>query len=188
MDGLLVFQVSQVALHAHEIADRWRAWRAARVASNQIGRPLLNVGCASTRVITHPCGDVCLDVDSRRLQRCRGVAVVGDVRSIPYPDGYFGAALVCHVLEHLPSVADAEIAVRELHRVARVVYVCSPGRLLLVNWLVPDHHLWVDNRAGRLEFSERHRSDEIGHHSLSEFWARKDSLEIRALTLSGGTR
>lgn len=94
---------------------------------------------------THGCGDVCLDIDAGACKIC-GQAVeqaVADIRDIPYPDQTFGAAFASHVLEHLPTVADAKQALKELYRVANEVFIAAPSRQSFIAWLHPDHHLWV---------------------------------------------
>lgn len=136
----------ELALQLREEADRWEAWELARATADRVGRPLLNVGCPRRYPGKYPCGDVCLDNDPWRLAVCRSPRpTLGDVRRIPFPAGYFGAALCSHVLEHLPSVADAERALAELRRVAdgRVV-LCWPSRYSLAANLHPDHRLWVE--------------------------------------------
>lgn len=156
----------QAALQLKEHGDRWAAWDAARLAADARGKPLLNIGCPRrsgllwSGIGSYPCGDVCLDISPWRLAACRSPRpTLGDVRAMTrFADRSFGAALCCHVLEHLATVADAEAAVAELARVADVVYVCSPSRLSVSGWLHPEHALWVDHWPdGRLSFEQRVR-------------------------------
>ena len=183
-----MLKTSQFVMSLVENADRRRAWQTARDEADRRGRPLLNVGCPSTRLLrAHPCGDVCLDSDIRRLAGCQAwEQCLADVREIPYPAGTFGAALASHVLEHLPTPEDAERALAELHRVAEVVYVVSPSPLNMVAWAVPDHHLWVSHWPdGSLTFQQRHRGAEAGevlHPLLERLWERKDAAEISLRT------
>ncbi len=152
------------AIQVKENADRWDAYRKARLAADLAGKPLLNIGCPRVygpMSMKYPCGDVCLDIDPQRLESCESSSpTLGDVRRIPFPDGYFGAALCCHVLEHLPTVADAEQALAELRRVADTVFVCSPTRSSLMAWLHPEHRLWVNHLPdGSITFEQRSRGD-----------------------------
>lgn len=181
------FQFHQVCVRLREHADRRDAWEAARAESVRVGRPLLNIGCGSTQWLPTPCGDVCLDSDPRRLANCQASdSRVGDVRAIPYPDHSFGAAVACHVLEHLPTVADGELALAELHRVALVVYVVSPGGDYVGNWLTPDHYLWVNHGPdGTITFEQRARGVAAGepwYPALEAYWRAKENLEIAATT------
>ncbi len=126
---------------------RW-AYRKARDAAGD--KPLLVVGCPSNTG-NHPCGDVCLDVDPAQLTLCQSQRpTLGDVRSIPFPDGYFGACLCSHVLEHLDSIDDVQQAISELQRVTDgPFYILSPSDVQVFAHLNPEHHLLVvptDNR------------------------------------------
>lgn len=158
---IIVVQTCQLLLSVAEHVDRYAAYLAARRAANARGKPLLNVGCPSAYLLSHPCGDVCLDIDPGHLALCRSARpTYGDVRAIPYADSTFGAALCSHVLEHMRTVADAERALAELQRVADVVYICAPSRLGITHWLHPDHYLWVDRLPdGRVRFTQRYRRE-----------------------------
>ena len=118
------------------------------------GKPFLVVGRPKGGH-AHGCGDICLDIDPRVAQECP-VVKVADVRSIPLADGFAGAAFASHVLEHLPSVEDAMLAWRELHRVADVVLVAGPRPLNPIARMVPDHSLWCyQRRDGSLYIEHR---------------------------------
>src|SRR5712671_4475422 len=82
-------------------------------------KPTLNVGCPGERWLTYDdvSFDACLDADPGRLQFCHARRpTLGDIRQLPFASGEFGACLCSHVLEHLPSIADVQRAVRELER------------------------------------------------------------------------
>lgn len=150
--------IAQVGIHLYEHGERMRAWEAARAAADALNKPMLNVGCGVTHFLSHPCGDYCIDANPKRLVGCQARhSIVADVRNLSrFSDKQFGSALCSHVLEHLPTVADAEQAVSELHRVAHHVYILSPSRLLVVAWAHPEHALWVDQLPdGSLRFEQR---------------------------------
>lgn len=110
-----------------------------------IGGPLGAAGWRRTFLFrAHGCGDVCLDLDARACGACPSVEA--DVREIPFPEGYFGAALASHVLEHLDTPADAVTALNEMARVADHVLVACPSKLSPFGWLAPGHNLWVHQR------------------------------------------
>jgi hypothetical protein len=157
MNPLAAAGAWEAAMQWKEHNERAAAYALARARADANRKPLLNVGCPAIRPLQrHPCGDVCLDLDPRILERCQASRpVVGDVRQIPFPNRYFGAALVCHVLEHLPTAEDASTAIQELHRVADAVYICSPSRASIAAWLHPGHRLWVDQHAGTITISQR---------------------------------
>lgn len=176
MPLLPLLQFYQPCLSLKEIADRVRTFTDARQAADESGKPLLNVGCPSTNPMgVHACGDVCLDLDPSRLVRCTAqIQLRGDVREIPYPDGYFGAATCFHTLEHLPTVADVERALAELQRVADRVYVLSPSRWSPTAWLNPGHTIWpIHQDDGSIRFEQRYRGTEHGEVAypiLDQLW------------------
>lgn len=144
--------VQQIA----ENGQRWEAYFLARQAADKRGKPLLNVGCPRIFPGKYPCGDVCLDIDAARLAVCKSdYPVLGDVRSIPYSGGYFGAALVSHVLEHLVAPADVAVALVELQRVADEVYIVGPSKASFLAWVHPEHRLWVSSQNGALMVEQR---------------------------------
>lgn len=139
-EGLTILAIQQVMEHLRELDQRRVDFQQARDYSDSVGKPLLVVGTPKF-VFNHPCGDVTIDINPDVAKWCD--TEIADVRAIPYPDQYFGAAFISHVLEHLPTVQDAYDALEELHRVAEKVFVVSPSKLILVAWLHPEHHLWV---------------------------------------------
>jgi ubiquinone/menaquinone biosynthesis C-methylase UbiE len=175
--GLLAW--CQLALNIEEKQEREWAWAMAREVADALGKPMLNVGCGVGRLNGHKCGDVCLDLDPRRLQVCKApVQVLGDVRSIPYPDSYFGSALVSHVLEHLPSADDAVSALNELGRVADYVFICVPSKNSLMAWTVPGHDLWIVPMATGAVLIEERQWDPTVRALLQSIWDVKDSTEM----------
>jgi hypothetical protein len=82
--------------------------------------------------------------------------IEADIRNIPLPDKWAGAAFASHVLEHLPTPADARIALGELGRIADYVYIVSPRKSNIMAWLHPDHHLWVTQRGHRIRLQQRY--------------------------------
>ena len=159
--GLAVFAGHQGGVLLWEGAQRTARYSAARDYAEGRGKPLLVVGGpwgtspfrTLFRVPGHGCGDICLDLNPQACAGCQFVE--GDIRSIPFPDKFMGAAFASHVLEHLPTVADAEQAVAELHRVADGVWVAYPSRQSLMARLHPGHHLWVAEQDGYITFEQR---------------------------------
>lgn len=127
-------------VQAMEIQERRQIFTQARNYADQVGKPLLVVGSPKLR-FNHPCGDVTIDISPEMARFCD--AEIADVRDIPYPDSYFGAAFCSHVLEHLPTIEDASIALDEMERVAERVFVVSPHKTSIMAWVNPGHHLWV---------------------------------------------
>ena len=125
-----------------ETSERQKAYRQARMTADYLGKPLLVIGVPKRIAwYHHPGGDVTIDVDSSI-----DAAVpyqVADVRDIPYPDKYFGATYISHVLEHLPTVDDVARSLNEMHRVSDAVFIAGPHKTSLTAWLHPDHRLWV---------------------------------------------
>ena len=158
----LAFSLWQGLVMLKQTSERREKYDAARAQADATGKPLLVVGgpygdSPFRRALDMPAhgpGDVTLDLSSRAIEGIPG-GIVGDVRDIPFPDGHFGAVLISHVLEHLPTVDDCEIAVQELHRVADQVYVAGPGKDSALAHVIADHHLWVEEEDGVLYAQER---------------------------------
>ena len=144
-----------------ENSDRSTVYQEAQIYADSLNKPLLVVGGplggkvrGTLGIRSHGYGDVCIDIDPGA---CIGApeAVVGDIRSIPYSDKYFGAVFVSHVLEHLPTVEDCEMAIEELNRVADKAFLCVPSKASFFAWFVPDHHLWITESNGNLRIEQR---------------------------------
>ena len=152
--SLVAFGLSQAITMFVQQKERDENFALATAAAARTGKPLLVVGgpwgnAGLRRALNwpnHGHGDVCLDLEPAACGEPHFVH--GDVRKIPFPAGFFGAAFCSHVLEHLPTPEDCATAVAELHRVADEVFLCVPGRGTIIAWLAPEHHLWVDLREG----------------------------------------
>lgn len=125
---------------AVELKERRQVFRQARDYADSVRKPLLVIGSPKFR-LNHPCGDVTIDISPEMAKFCNGR--VADIREIPYPNGYFGAAFASHVVEHLPTIEDAKTAFNEMERVANRVFIVSPHKTSLMAWIHPEHHLWV---------------------------------------------
>ena len=159
---LFVVFAHQVAVMSAQQEDRDRKYELARAYADHVGKPLLVVsgpyGATGFRralnLPAHGFGDVCIDIAP---EACIDSAqyVEADVRSIPYPDKFFGAAFASHCLEHLPTAQDAIDAVNELNRVADIVLVAYPTPESMVACLVPDHWLWLYQEGNTLYIKQR---------------------------------
>jgi hypothetical protein len=145
-----------------EEQERRAKYNQAANAAVAAGKPLLVIGGpygtsgvrAAFSLAAHGCGDICLDIDARACQSCPS-QMVADIRRIPYDDGYFGAAIASHVLEHLETIDDAVRALDEMHRVADRVWIASPGKSSVIAWLHPGHKLWVEETAHGIIIEQR---------------------------------
>ena len=106
------------------------------------------------RMPAHGNGDVCLDIDRRAL-RGHPYAVVADITSIPFKDKSFGAVFASHILEHLPTVQDAESALNELKRVADGVFIVYPSKQSILAWVKLEHHLWLWQEGNAMCLEQR---------------------------------
>ncbi|MDI6814523.1 MAG: methyltransferase domain-containing protein [Dehalococcoidales bacterium] len=142
--------------------DKNKKYEAASAFAAAIGKPLLVAGGPLgvtwlrrfSKVMAHGYGDVCFDINPRAFDGCP-CGVIADVRHIPFADKSFGAVFASHLLEHLPSVADAQKALAELNRVAEAVFIAYPHRWSIIAWLIPSHHLWIWQKDGETYFKQR---------------------------------
>jgi len=135
-----------------ELKERRQVFNQARDYADSVGKPLLVVGSPKFR-FNHPCGDVTIDISPEMAKFCNGL--VADIREIPYPNGYFGAAFASHVVEHLATIEDAKAAFDEMERVADRVFIVSPHKSSLMAWIHPSHHLWVTPSGGGYIIEQR---------------------------------
>jgi hypothetical protein len=136
---LIGMAVREGLLQAVELRERHQIFNQARADADSLGQPLLVVGAPKWN-FSHPAGDVTIDINPRMGE---SEVEVADVRDIPYPTGYFGAAFCSHVLEHLPTIEDACRALDEMERVADRVFVVSPHKTSIMAQIHPEHRLWV---------------------------------------------
>ena len=132
--------VREGIIQMNELQERHQIFAQARDYADSVNKPLLVVGTPKTS-FNHPYGDVTIDNNPGKL--LDGKTELADVRDIPYPSRYFGAAFASHVLEHLPTVEDACRALDELKRVSDKVFVVSPHKISLAAILYPGHNLWI---------------------------------------------
>lgn len=146
----------QGGVNALQLQERADVFRTATVVAAARGKPLLVVGRPRYR-FNNPCSPdgVTLDLDPAVLAECPASGMVGDVREIALPTGSMGAAGVFHVLEHIPTLEDAQAAWRELNRVADEVFVAYPRKAGLWNHLISTHHLWTYPQGQDLLVEER---------------------------------
>lgn len=141
--------------------EKRRKYQEAEAYAQAAGKPLLVVGGPFGSAFTgrllqfkaHGCGDMCLDLDAQACQGCP--TTVGDIREIPFPDLYFGAAYVSHVLEHMLTLEDAVQAIDELSRVAEDIWIMVPPKASIRGWLHADHHLWLTTVPEGIIIEER---------------------------------
>ncbi|RLC83493.1 MAG: hypothetical protein DRJ03_16980 [Chloroflexi bacterium] len=114
-----------------EAKEREVIYRKALRYARSRKKPLLVVGNPKGR---HGKGDVCIDINPE--PGC----LKADVHNLSmFPDKYFGAAFVSHVLEHIENPRGA---LDELTRVADRVYILTPSPFKLNSWLHPGHK-WI---------------------------------------------
>ena len=147
---IISLAVGEILVQTREIGERHEVYSQARKYADAVGKPLLVVGTPKTS-LSHPCGDVTIDLHTGRVCDTK----IADIRSIPYPDHYFGAALCSHVLEHLSTIDDAFLALAELDRTADQVFIVSPHKNSIAAWFHPGHHLWVTSTGDGYVIEQR---------------------------------
>ncbi len=156
----------QLAVWLSEIRDKNKKYKAAKAYAQKRGKLLLVAGGPwGTKQVrhwlnmpAHGSGDVCLDIDRNAIDG-QPNGVIANITHIPFSDKSFGAAFASHLLEHLPSIDDAEKALAELNRIAEAVFIACPSRQSIAGWLIPDHHLRVWQKGGTVYFKQRGKSE-----------------------------
>jgi SAM-dependent methyltransferase len=148
------------------------------------GRRLLEIGCGAAQcsrwALAQGADVVALDLSGRQLQHSRRIdadtglsvpVIQADAVALPVADGSVDVAFSCYGA--LPFLADAEHAMREVHRVLRpggrwVFSVAHP-----IRWAFPDdpgpagltatgsyfdRRAYVEQEAGRAVYVEHHRT------------------------------
>jgi hypothetical protein len=142
-----------------EFTERNKVYEIAKSCAADLDKPLVVVGGNTVQLwgITisieiHGSGDACFDLNP---DACTANYINADVRDIPLADKYAGAVFCSHLLEHMPTVYDAQLAMQELNRIADAVFICYPSKLNIMAWIHPDHHLWVSIKDGQIQFEQR---------------------------------
>ena len=152
----------QIVVWSGETLQKHSRYKAAVACAKKSGKPLLIAGGPwSDRGIrkwlnmpAHGSGDVCLDIERRAFEG-HPCGVIADVSRIPFSDKAFGAVFASHILEHLPSTYDADMALDELSRVAEGVFLAYPSRQSIGAWLHPGHNLWVWQKGDAIYLEQR---------------------------------
>ena len=168
--GIAGIAIREGVQQSIELKERRQVFKQARDYAGSVGKPLLVVGSPKFR-LNHPCGDVTIDISPEMAKFCDGL--VADIRRIPYPSGYFGAAFASHVVEHLATIEDAKVAFDEMERVADRVFIVSPHKSSVMAWIHPRHHLWVTPSGDGYIIEQR------GNGDLSKEESYVISIEVR---------
>lgn len=164
----------QLTVWLCEIRAKNKKYEAARTYALERNKPLLVVGGPwgakrirrLLKMPAHGGGDVCLDIDRNAIEGYPN-SVVANVVKIPFLDKSFGAVFASHLLEHLPSIDDAQKALAELNRVAEVVFIVYPSRQSIAGGIMPGHHLWVWQEDNTTYLKQRGKSGEKIRSDLS---------------------
>jgi len=134
--AVALYEVSlSLSMHLEDV----RYWEQSKRYCEEIGKPLLLIGMRRGPWMYEQ-GDVTVDLDSKVLDVSGGV--MADVRDMPFAPKQFGVCFCEHVLEHLPTPYDAELAINECARVSdKAVFVCPSPYSLYSNMFLPAHHL-----------------------------------------------
>ena len=130
-------------IQSTEFNERHGLWRWSRDYCSRIGKPLLRIGIRRS-FLEPPNGDVTLDIDPAVLAIPGGV--LGDERQMPFADKQFGVCFNEHTLEHLKTVEDVQLAVKECARVADKAVLLAPSPYSIISMLHPNHfqRLWFE--------------------------------------------
>lgn len=138
----------QAGIVAAQYGARHRWFLASRDYCRKVGKPLLRIGIRRSPW-EPPNGDMTLDIDPIILQVPGGV--LGDVRNmVMFRDRQLGVCFIEHVLEHLYTPADVQLAVNEALRVADYVVILFPQADNISAYLDPTHRLLLHRVHGGL--------------------------------------
>ncbi len=167
----------QMAVWLSEIRSKNKSYQAARAYAAAKNKPLLVVGGPwgskpvrrMLKMPAHGNGDVCLDIERKAISGCPN-GIAASVTDIPFRSKAFGAAFASHVLEHLPSANMANRALRELDRVAEVVFIVCPSRQSVTGRFMAGHHLlvWQKGKAFYLKEKNDGRETRLELPSLGQ--------------------
>ena len=171
--GVIIWQL---AVLVGEIQDKDSKYEGALASARKAGKPLLVAGGPwSDRGIrrwlkmpAHGAGDVCIDIELRAFDG-HPYGLIADITRIPFSDKAFGAVFASHILEHMPSVYHANMALDELERVAETVFLAYPSRQSIGAWLHPGHCLWVWQKGSTVYVEPRNNSADkksATHHAI----------------------
>jgi hypothetical protein len=164
-----------------EQLERQKYWSEARQYCDEVGKPLLVVGM-KRHFWQPPDGDVTIDIDPKVLGLPSGV--LADAREIPYPDKSFGAVYAAHVLEHMDTPEDAEIAINECLRVAdRAYFLCPSPYSIYANLFAPSHHLriWFDQDNQTVRVIPWNPPFAMGGHTGGQYEPISQSLVVDSI-------
>ncbi len=130
---------------------------------------ILDIGCGRGTLIQAlgNRGAQCVGLERAEDAASAGLGLeirCGELAEQAFPDGYFDAVILWHVLEHLPAPSDT---------LDEVVRVLAPGGLLLI--AVPNNDSWQARLFGRHWFhldAPRHLHF-FGHRGLKALLSRK---------------
>lgn len=149
------------------------------------GRPVLDVGCGSSRIIDAlPRGSVALDILARKLRYARKFSqllVQGSAFSLPFGDGAFSCVVCSQVIEHIPK---APAVLDELCR------VLAPGGRLVLG--TPDYARWqwrateaLYSRLAPGGYADEHIAHYTREELLADFARRGFAHEATRYILGG---
>ena len=140
----------ELRLGVQEHIERHQYYGIARAYCDEVGKPLLTIGMQRWSG-NPPDGDYVIDTDPAVMSVPGGI--MGSVTEIPFPDKHFGVAYNSHVLEHLDTPEDIELAIVECRRVADYAFLLTPSpNSLYANLFCPSHkfRLWYDKENNKI--------------------------------------
>jgi len=183
---LIAATVYEGSVHAKDQVERHRAYNVARRYCNVVGKPLLLIGRRSFPW-EPPNGDITLDLDPRVLNTPGGVCA--DVRNMPFDDKTFGFSINSHVLEHLASAEDVEMAISECARVADyAVLLCPSPYSITSTFFAPSHklRLWFDQVSNKIVVRPNKWRTGIGVHSGVSQLMVVEEIKLPAIITESG--
>lgn len=147
--GLVIYEL---IIQTIETLERHTYWRRSREYCDKVKKPLLRVGMKRS-IFEPPNGDVTIDLDKAVLKIPGGV--LGDERHMPFIDKQFGVCFNEHTLEHLHSVKDVELAVRECTRIADCAVFLTPSPYSIVaTFFCKTHRLRIWSEDDKIAVQE----------------------------------
>ena len=161
------------------------------------GGALLDIGCGSGRYLDLMralgwCRVVGVDTSPAAVRQARDVlaleALVGDVREVHLPEGYFDTVTMSHTLEHVDDPAEVLAEARRVTRPGGRIAIEVPNVRSLSSRLLGSHWVGLEPPRHLVNFSPRGLKTAVGRAGLRLESLRTSAQGARGVALLSWSR